>query len=456
MQSYYLGIDVSKGYADFTLLDEKKQTVESNFQLDDTFDGHCGLSDFLNQFLNNHPQATVYASVESTGGYENNWFYSIHKLQQNLNVKIARLNPKGVNHSSRAALQRVVTDSISAKNIAEYMITHPEKIDYEAEDYFASLKRKWQFVKTLVKQKTRLLNQLEKLLYIANPVVLTYCKDGVSQWVLRLLLVYPTANRLARAKVKTVARIPYISQQRAKELISTSKRSIASASDVLTEDSIVTMAKEIRHLEQLIDKQTKLLADGCSLTELEILKSFDAIGNTSAVGLLIEIGAVQRFRNIKKLAAFFGIHPKFKTSGDGTSSVRMSKEGRKEPRAILFMVAMTAIVHNPIIREVYQHNLAKGKCKMDAMGVCMHKILRIIYGMLKNNQPFNPEIDRKNRMKMLHKKPHAVTNINRRYQKQDKNAPISRRQNKKRKEQQSSQSDPVTMHEINAIVLSEH
>ena len=68
------------------------------------------------------------------------------------------------------------------------------------------------------------------------------------------------------------------------------------------------------------------------MTELEILKSFDAIGNTSAIGLLIEIGAVPRFRNIKKLAAFFGIHPKFKTSGDGTSGVRMSKEGRKEPR----------------------------------------------------------------------------------------------------------------------------
>ena len=208
MQSYYLGIDVSKGYADFTLLDEKKQIVESNFQLDDTFDGHCSLYDFLNQFLKVHPQATVYASVESTGGYENNWFYCIHKLQQNLNVKIARLNPKGVNHSSRAALQRVVTDSISARNIAEYMITHPEKINYEAEDYFVSTKRKWQFVKTLVKQKTRLLNQLEKLLYIANPAVLTYCKDGVSQWVLKLLQVYPTANRLARAKVKSVAQIP--------------------------------------------------------------------------------------------------------------------------------------------------------------------------------------------------------------------------------------------------------
>ncbi len=134
----------------------------------------------------------------------------------------------------------------------------------------------------------------------------------------------------------------------------------------------------------------------------------------------------------------------------------MSKEGRKEPRAILYMVAMTAIVHNPLIREVYHHNLAKGKCKMDAMGVCMHKILRIIYGMLKNNQAFDPEIDRKNRMKMLHKKSSDSKNINRRFKQPDENAPISRRQNKKRKEQERSQSDPVTIHEIDALALSKH
>lgn len=38
--NYYLGIDVSKGYADFTILNQKKEVVEDNFQLDDTFEGH--------------------------------------------------------------------------------------------------------------------------------------------------------------------------------------------------------------------------------------------------------------------------------------------------------------------------------------------------------------------------------------------------------------------------------
>ena len=37
MTSYYLGIDVSKGYADFVILDSHKQPVKDSFQLDDTF-----------------------------------------------------------------------------------------------------------------------------------------------------------------------------------------------------------------------------------------------------------------------------------------------------------------------------------------------------------------------------------------------------------------------------------
>ena len=37
MTSFYLGDDVSKGYADFLIINAKKQQVAQNFQLGDTF-----------------------------------------------------------------------------------------------------------------------------------------------------------------------------------------------------------------------------------------------------------------------------------------------------------------------------------------------------------------------------------------------------------------------------------
>ena len=78
---------------------------------------------------------------------------------------------------------------------------------------------------------------------------------------------------------------------------------------------------------------------------------------------------------------------------------------------------------------------------MDAIGICMHKILRIIYGMLKNNTAFDPQIDDKNRKRIIKlKKSGPKKDKNRRFQDYDADAPISGKQNKKRTEKEQSQS----------------
>ncbi len=445
MENYYLGLDVSKGYADAVILNAKKEIVESNFQLDDTFDGHCCLYQRLYSFFKEHPGVKLYAAVESTGGYENNWFKALVSFQGALNLKTARLNPRGVNYSSKASMNRIGTDKISARNIAEYLIVHPEKISYQSEDPLASLRKQWSFIKMLTKQRTQLFNQLESLLYSAHPEILTFCKDGMPQWVLKLLVLYPTAKKLSKAKKSSVAKIPYITNFRAEELISTAKKSVASFSDEITENLVAATAQEIIHLNQAIDKQTELIEGSYSLPEIDIIASFIGIGKLSAIGLMMEIQTVKRFSAAKKLSSFFGVHPVFKISGDGSGGSRMSKEGRKVPRQILFMVVLNAIQTNPLIREIYLDHVNKGMSKMAAIGLCMHKTLRIIYGMLKHNEKFDPEIDRKNRAKKVAIKKVASQDKNRRYQDFDSMAPISRRQNLKREERKLSHSVITTL-----------
>ena len=90
--------------------------------------------------------------------------------------------------------------------------------------------------------------------------------------------------------------------------------------------------------------------------------------------------------------------------------------------------------------------------KMATIGLCMHKILRIIYGMLKHNTAFDPEVDRKNREKMAKGHKRVRQDKNRRYQDFDPKAPISRRQKMKRKEWEQSHSDNNTKSGINAPI----
>ena len=63
MHTFYLGIDASKGYADFIILNNQKKVVLENFQLDDTFEGHCLLYELLIRFFRDHPESIIYAAV---------------------------------------------------------------------------------------------------------------------------------------------------------------------------------------------------------------------------------------------------------------------------------------------------------------------------------------------------------------------------------------------------------
>lgn len=56
------------------------------------------------------------------------------------------------------------------------------------------------------------------------------------------------------------------------------------------------------------------------------------------------------------------------------------------------MPALVGIVHNPVLKQFYEHLLEIGKPKMVALVACMRKLLLIIRSMLINEKPFNPEI----------------------------------------------------------------
>ncbi len=456
----YLGGDVSKGYADWVILSEKKQTVLENFQLDDTYAGHCKLYSALEAYFGKHLGLEMYAAVESTGGYENNWYNTLKSYQKVFNLKVVRINPLGVNYNRRASMKRNVTDAISAVSIAEYMINHPENIAYDQDEKWKTLCRHWNFVEMQKQQRVQTINQLETILYCANPTLMRYKKGDLPNWLLELIIQCPTADKLARAKPERLAKIPYLSLVRAKELVTEANQNIASATDRNAEILVTQIALQIKSFDQNIKSQMELIERDLICPEIELLKSFKGISTISAIGLLLEIETIERFPTVKGFSCYFGLHPKFKQSGDKIIGVRMSKQGSKNMRKILFNIAKGAITYNPLITEVYEKKISHGMSKMAAIGVCMHKILRIIYGMLKNKQAYNPLIDKQNyersKEKQQDKLQQENTNIDksRRYQEFDVKAPISRKQTKKRREHDLSQCE-ITSHSTGSTCSSE-
>jgi transposase len=450
----YLGIDVSKGYADFLLLDGEGNILEEVFQLTDCKRGRQKLKEIITDWQQQGLKA-LFCGVESTGGYENNWYSYLRTGFKDSDVYVCRINPKGVKSIGEASLKRTITDAISAENIATYMISFPKKLDYGIQkaplmEEFKEGRQHVTCIRMHQKQKVQLNNQLEKLLYQYFGEMLVYCRHGMPVWLLSMLVKYPTAETVVEAGVKELCAIKNISQEKAKAIIGKAKHNMQDVSRQIAHMITVT-AREILHKEALIKEEKQYLTEMHIKSEdVILLNGIPGLGVDSAVSIALEIEDAGRFETAKKLTAFFGTHPTFKQSGDGLWGNHMSKKGRGEIRAMLYMTALTGIRYNPVLKQVYARSRAKGMKHYPAMGVTMHKLLRIIYGVLKNKTAFNPETDELNQQRST-KKQHDKQQQDKtdekvkkqkkhRFQEVSTDAPISKRREQKIRKQIASQS----------------
>jgi transposase len=440
MAEYFVGVDVSKGYADFAVLDEQLERVEEVFRLDDSAAGHETVEGLLRQLIKQDTGTGVFIGLESTGGFEANWHEHFRRLGSSLPVHCARINPVGIAQYVRADGTRTVTDAVSAVKIAQYIGTHRRRIRFdEHSEVLEGLRPLWTLLMMLKKQRGQLANNLHQALYGTLPSILVYCRRGFPRWVLEVLGKYPTSRRLARARVKSLGALPYVTTQKAEKLVGAAKKDVGAHTDETAELVVMTLTEQMLHLEKVIAAvQKAIITKGRADPRMALLCSFSGIGELSAVGLLMNMPPLSATKDASHLASYWGLHPVYKSSGDGCTVARMSKSGRTQARAILFMVVLAAICNNPLIRALYRRLVYRKKMtRMAAIGVCMHKVARIVYGMLKTNTRFDPAKDRSNgRSKSVRLSAEQIAQHEeqrkRRYQQADATAPITAREKKRR------------------------
>ena len=111
-------------------------------------------------------------------------------------------------------------------------------------------------------------------------------------------------------------------------------------------------------------------------------------------------------------------------------------------RGTLYMCALTAVMHDAHMKRIYHKHRSKGFNHMQAIGVIMQKLLRIIWGVLTSKSKYNALIDEQNQQRKVTKpedNKREELNSKRRYQELDKEAPISGKQTKTRKVHSESQ-----------------
>lgn len=107
-----------------------------------------------------------------------------------------------------------------------------------------------------------------------------------------------------------------------------------------------------------------------------------SIGATTASALLALMPELGRLSG-KQAASLAGLAPHPKQSGT-SDAYRRTKGGRPQIKAVLFMAAMTAAMHNKTLKAFYQKLLAAGKKPILALTAVMRKLIVICNALLRD------------------------------------------------------------------------
>ena len=155
------------------------------------------------------------------------------------------------------------------------------------------------------------------------------------------------------------------------------------------EVTIGFLEKRLAALDEEIDQWLK--STPIDQSRADLLQSFTGVGQNTARSLLITLPELGRLSG-KQISALAGLAPFAKDSG-AKRGQRHIAGGRSIVRGALYMPALAAITHNPVIRALYQRLVKAGKHHYVAITACMRKMLVILNAMLRSNQPWKAPHD---------------------------------------------------------------
>ena len=152
---------------------------------------------------------------------------------------------------------------------------------------------------------------------------------------------------------------------------------------------ILSLDKRIKKLEsevaKLIQSSPKLKAS------FDLITSIPGIGACNASKLLGQIINIDDFKSAKQFAAFIGLTPMQRQSGQFSGRTKRSKIGHVKLRNGLYMASLSARRYNPVLKKFADRLEASGKAPKAVLCAVMRKLAHIVFGVLKHKQPFKAD-----------------------------------------------------------------
>jgi transposase len=144
------------------------------------------------------------------------------------------------------------------------------------------------------------------------------------------------------------------------------------------------LEKQIAQVDALIQEQ--IHSDDGLKAKDELIQSVPGVGKQTSAELLSHLPELGQL-NRQQIAALVGVAPFDFQSGRHTGK-SIIFGGRASIRCVLYMAALAAKTHNPVLRRFYDHLLASGKPAKVALVAVMRKLLTTLNAIVKTQQPW--------------------------------------------------------------------
>jgi len=421
-----VGIDVSADFSIVAILSPDGQILKKPFKVVHNFESFKYLSSQIKEVEKAYGMKTG-IFMESTGVYHISLF---HFLNSEFDTYI--INPLITNSNKNNEIRKVKNDKKDSLTIARLGKFHNLKTSSCVDINIFTLKTLLRDYFKLVDNAAVYKKKLSADLRIIFPDYLSVFSNPVLPTSIAILKKYPTPDTMLNAPKEDVLLLLRIakkgvawSNQKYKELLIAAESSSAIG---IYSKALAFKAKTTIDLIDILENQAdtllseiKVFANSKNISEsfrknIQLLDSLPGFGYVTALTLMSEIGDIKGFLKPKHLVAFIGLDASVSQSGKFMSSNnKISKRESNFARRALFAVALASIRNskngkpiNPILQNYYKENM-NGKAKKVGLVAIMHKIVKYIFAILRDQMPYEvrePKIH--NQMHLKSKSKHVA------------------------------------------------
>ena len=153
-------------------------------------------------------------------------------------------------------------------------------------------------------------------------------------------------------------------------------------------DHLETLRSEDKQVLQMMHALVRQRLD--LRRDQKLLQTVKGLGVVSALTLIATVPELGHLDN-KQAAALIGVAPFVHKSGTLTAPARIHG-GRATVRRILYMAAVTASRHNPVLKSFYERLIANGKPAKLVLVALMRRLVVFANAVLRSGQPWKGAI----------------------------------------------------------------